>query len=180
MTYKCVRDITGRSCDLPVFVFIRQPANAFFDGTLILPEDLWNMILTIISATDIIVISDNDITGAVISGGDCREVLALANLALTEAVYYILLSLMKPMHGYGIMQNVEALSGGRVRLAAGTLYGAINTLLEKGWITALPGSGDSRKKEYRITDTGKKAVETEIIRLQELLENGRKIMGGDL
>ena len=104
----------------------------------------------------------------------------MANLALTEAVYYILLSLMKPMHGYGIMQNVEALSGGRVRLAAGTLYGAINTLLEKGWITALPGSGDSRKKEYRITDTGKKAVETEIIRLQELLENGRKIMGGDL
>ena len=50
--------------------------------------------------------------------------------ALTEAVYYILLSLMEPMHGYGIMQNVEQLSGGRVRLAPGTLYGAINTLLE--------------------------------------------------
>ena len=45
----------------------------------------------------------------------------MANLPLTEAGYYILLSLMEPMHGYGIMQNVEALSGGRVRLAAGTL-----------------------------------------------------------
>ena len=55
----------------------------------------------------------------------------MANQALTEAVYYILLSLTDPLHGYGIMQNVEKLSGGRVRLAAGTLYGAINTLLEK-------------------------------------------------
>ena len=44
--------------------------------------------------------------------------------ALTEGVYYILLSLMEPMHGYGIMQNVEQLSKGRVKLAPGTLYGA--------------------------------------------------------
>ena len=102
----------------------------------------------------------------------------MANLPLTEAVYYILLSLMEPMHGYGIMQNVEALSGGRVRLAAGTLYGAINTLLERGWITALPGARDSRKKEYQITDLGKEAVTAEITRLQELLKNGRQIMGG--
>ena len=102
----------------------------------------------------------------------------MANLPLTEAVYYILLSLMEPMHGYGIMQNVETLSVGRVRLAAGTLYGAINTLLERGWITALPGARDSRKKEYQITDLGKEAVAAEITRLQELLKNGRQIMGG--
>ena len=102
----------------------------------------------------------------------------MANLPLTEAVYYILLSLLEPMHGYGIMQNVETLSGGRVRLAAGTLYGAINTLLERGWITALPGARDSRKKEYQITDLGKEAVTAEITRLQELLKNGRQIMGG--
>ena len=67
--------------------------------------------------------------------------------ALTEAVYYILLSLATPRHGYGIMQETERMSSGRVRLAAGTLYGAINTLLEKGWITALEGEADSRKKE---------------------------------
>ena len=53
----------------------------------------------------------------------------MANSALTEAVYYILLSLTEPLHGYGIMQNVAQLSNGRVNLAAGTLYGAINTLL---------------------------------------------------
>ena len=102
----------------------------------------------------------------------------MSNTALTEAVYYILLSLMEPRHGYGIMQNVEVLSEGRIRLAAGTLYGAINTLLEKGWIMAMPGDKDSRKKEYLITDAGKKVVAAEIVRLKELLDNGSKILGG--
>lgn len=101
----------------------------------------------------------------------------MTNSALTEAVYYILLSLMQPMHGYGIMQNVEQLSGGRVKLAAGTLYGAINTLLERGWITALPGERDSRKKEYWITPPGREALCAELLRLEELLENGIRIMG---
>lgn len=101
----------------------------------------------------------------------------MTNYALTEAVYYILLSLMQPLHGYGIMQNVEHLSGGRVKLAAGTLYGAINTLLEKGWITALPGERDSRKKEYQITPPGRDALCAELLRLEELLENGIRIMG---
>ena len=48
----------------------------------------------------------------------------MGTTALTEAVFYILLSLDTPLHGYGIMQNVEHLSGGRVRLAAGTHSGA--------------------------------------------------------
>jgi DNA-binding PadR family transcriptional regulator len=97
--------------------------------------------------------------------------------ALTEAVFYILLSLMRPMHGYGIMQNVNDLSRGRVALGAGTLYGALNTLVEKGWI--IPSAGASeRKKEYAITPAGRRAVETELIRLRELLENGRQIIGG--
>ena len=100
----------------------------------------------------------------------------MPNPALTEAVYYILLSLITPRHGYGIIQNAEALSGGRVRLAAGTLYGAINTLLEKGWIRALPEEKDSRKKEYVITDHGRQALADEMNRLRELLENGLKIM----
>ena len=100
----------------------------------------------------------------------------MPNPALTEAVYYILLSLIIPRHGYGIIQNVEALSGGRVRLAAGTLYGAINTLLEKNWISALPGEKDSRKKEYIITGDGRQALSNELKRLQELLDNGNRIM----
>ena len=61
----------------------------------------------------------------------------MGTTALTEAVFYILLSLDRPLHGYGIMQNVEDLSGGRVRLAAGTLYGALSTLTERGWIASL-------------------------------------------
>lgn len=99
--------------------------------------------------------------------------------ALTEGVYYILLSLMKPLHGYGIMQNTEQLSGGRIRLAAGTLYGAITNLLDKGWIEALPGELDNRnKKEYLITNLGKAVLQDEIARLEELASNGRKIMNG--
>lgn len=100
----------------------------------------------------------------------------MSNATLTEAVYYILLSLVKPMHGYGIMQNVEQLSNGRVKLAAGTLYGAISTLLEKGWISALPGEKDSRKKEYQITAQGTQVLETELLRLQELIDNGKHIL----
>ncbi|MCM1988984.1 PadR family transcriptional regulator [Oceanirhabdus seepicola] len=100
------------------------------------------------------------------------------NIVLTEAVYYILLSLYEPLHGYGIMQNIEQLSNGRVKLAPGTLYGAISTLLDKNWIEALKEEKSSRKKEYVITDTGKEAVKIEISRLKELLLNGEKIIGG--
>lgn len=102
----------------------------------------------------------------------------MPNPALTEAVYYILLSLLEPLHGYGIIQNAEQLSGGRVRLAAGTLYGAINTLLEKGWIAAQENGADSRKKEYQITEAGRAALEAELRRLSELLENGKRLLGG--
>ena len=102
----------------------------------------------------------------------------MENIALTEAVFYILLSREKPLHGYGIMQNAEKLSNGRVKLAAGTLYGAINTLLEKGWITSVPGESGDRKKQYVITESGKSAVLAELSRLRELVENGEKLTGG--
>lgn len=103
----------------------------------------------------------------------------MAYMALTEAVYYILISLLQPMHGYGIMQNVEELSKGRVKLAAGTLYGALNTLLERGWIIELPSDYNTRKKEYLITDFGKRALELEYARLQELVANGKIFVEGD-
>ena len=105
--------------------------------------------------------------------------MGLETAALTEGVYYILLSLIQPMHGYGIMQNAESLSGGRVRLAAGTLYGAINTMLEKGWIRSLPGETDSRRKEYQITEAGRRILESEIVRLEELVKNGKTVLGGN-
>ena len=100
--------------------------------------------------------------------------------ALTEAVYYILLSLLQPLHGYGIMQNVDKLSRGRLKLAAGTLYGAISTMLEKGWITALDGAVDSRKKEYVITEAGQAVLRGEYRRLRELVDNGRALLEEDV
>jgi DNA-binding PadR family transcriptional regulator len=99
--------------------------------------------------------------------------------ALTEAVYYILLALHTPMHGYGIMQFVKEISSGRVNLGAGTLYGAINTMLSKDWIRAYGQDLESRKKEYEITELGRNVVLEELKRLEELIENGNKIVGGD-
>lgn len=100
--------------------------------------------------------------------------------ALTEAVFYILLSLYSPMHGYGIMQNIRELSIERVNLGAGTLYGAINTLLEKKWIRSVEGEKSSRKKEYEITDLGKSVIRGEIVRLEELIANSKRIVGGEI
>lgn len=101
------------------------------------------------------------------------------NIVLTEATYYILLSLYDPQHGYGIMQEVESLSRGRVHLAAGTLYGALNSMVEKGWITQLPVEDGSRKKDYQITALGLKILKEEIERLRELVTNGDAIVKGN-
>ncbi|MBR4067627.1 MAG: PadR family transcriptional regulator [Clostridia bacterium] len=98
-------------------------------------------------------------------------------LALTESTYYILLSLHTPQHGYGIMQQAEQMSGGRVRLAAGTLYGALNTLCDKGWIIQLPVVDGSRKKEYKLTEKGRQVLENELDRLRRLVANGEAVLG---
>ncbi len=100
--------------------------------------------------------------------------------ALTEAVYYILLSLLQPLHGYGIMQNVSQLSNNRVNLGSGTLYGAINTLIDKHWIQLDETSSDGRKKAYVITSIGKEVLEQELSRLEELINNGKQLIGGVL
>ena len=99
-------------------------------------------------------------------------------LALTESTYYILLSLYTPRHGYAIMQRTEELSRGRVRLAAGTLYGALSAMTEKGWIVQLAGESGSRKKEYQLTERGLSVLRAETERLRELADNGEMILGG--
>ena len=99
------------------------------------------------------------------------------SIALTESTYYILLSLYKPQHGYGIMQQTDELSGGRVRLAAGTLYGALNSMLDKGWIVQLPIEDGSRQKRYKLTDKGLTVLLGEIERLKELVKNGELVTG---
>jgi DNA-binding PadR family transcriptional regulator len=95
-------------------------------------------------------------------------------------MYYILISLIKPNHGYGIMQQVEEMTNGRVVLGPGTLYGALNTLLEKRWIEIFSQDDESRKKkEYLLTDSGKDVIKNEMSRLEELLINGKKVMNND-
>ena len=92
------------------------------------------------------------------------------DLPLTEAVYYILLALRN--HGYGITQEVQELTGGRVILGAGTLYGAIQTLQKKGWIDIYSVDMESRKKkEYVLTEQGREVFLAEKARLAELLKN---------
>ena len=95
---------------------------------------------------------------------------------LTEALFYILLAARRPVHGYGITQEVASLTGGRVNLGPGTLYGAINSLLDKGWIEPYSAEAGSRKKkEYRITSQGRAAFAAEMERLQELVSNGARM-----
>lgn len=96
------------------------------------------------------------------------------NTPLTEALFYILLSVRKPNHGYGIIQEVEEMTCGRVVLGAGTLYGAVQSLVKKGWIRIYSEDTVSRKKkEYLITEEGKAVFEKERQRLEELLTNAK-------
>lgn len=97
--------------------------------------------------------------------------------ALTEVTFFILLSLYSSNHGYGIMQFVEQETQGRLILGAGSLYGALNTLQEKGWIEPTD-DGKGRKKEYVITEIGKEIAETELERLKKLIHTAERIIGG--
>ncbi len=100
------------------------------------------------------------------------------NIPLTESLFYILLSVRKPNHGYGIIQEVEKLTEGRVVLGPGTLYGAIQTMTAKGWIRIFSQETDSRrKKEYIITDLGREIFAAERERLAELLRNAELMLG---
>jgi DNA-binding PadR family transcriptional regulator len=98
------------------------------------------------------------------------------NVPLTEALFYILLATRKPNHGYGIIQEISEMTQARVNLGPGTLYGAINSMLEKGWIELYSEDKQSRKKkEYLITQPGKEIFFSEAQRLKELVSNAKKM-----
>lgn len=99
-------------------------------------------------------------------------------IPLTETSFYVLISLLEPLHGYGIMQKVEKLSNGRILFGPGTLYGAINNLQSMGLI-ALYGAVTSsdRKKTYLITEEGRTLVTFEIERLNEMVKNAQMLIG---
>ncbi|MED3563983.1 PadR family transcriptional regulator [Bacillus xiapuensis] len=91
------------------------------------------------------------------------------HIPLTETVYYILLSLLEPAHGYLILHKVEELSGGQVRMAAGTLYGAIENLLKLKYIQPVP-SEDTRRKVYVITEKGKEILRLDLERMKHMIQ----------
>ena len=96
---------------------------------------------------------------------------------LTESLYYILLSVLTPNYGYGIMENISQITNGRIKMGAGTLYGAINILLNKKYIVLYKEEKEARKKkEYVITNEGKIVLANEIQRLEELVKNGKEKM----
>lgn len=96
------------------------------------------------------------------------------HLPLTESTYYILLTLTSELHGYGIMQKVDEISKGTVKLGPGTLYGVLRNLEKSGFIEEV--MDDKRKKNYIITDNGKSLLNMQHERLEILYQNSLKVV----
>ena len=97
-------------------------------------------------------------------------------LPLTESTYLILLSLLSERHGYGIMQYIEEVSGGRIKIGPGTLYGGLKSIMKKKWIEELGTEVKSRRRCYRLTEEGRALLEAEIERLEELTAIGKNAL----
>ncbi len=94
----------------------------------------------------------------------------METLPLTEPVLLILLSLAEqPRHGYSILQDVERMSAGRVKLSTGTLYGALRRLLEDRWIEQFEEDESPRgRRAYRLTSRGRRNLLLEVDRMKHL------------
>lgn len=93
---------------------------------------------------------------------------------MSESYFYILLCLSKGAnHGYGIMQMTEKLSSGNVTIGSGTMYGATNNMIKKGWIKEVMSTepGMERRRLYRLTEEGRNAFQDEVDRLKRMLAN---------
>lgn len=93
---------------------------------------------------------------------------------LTETTYYILLSLLEPAHGYIMMQKVEELSNQKVKIAAGTMYGAIENLLKQQLIQSTK-STDKRRKTYVITEKGIEVLRLDCERMKHIIQITEKL-----
>jgi len=94
-------------------------------------------------------------------------------LPLSESTYYILLALIEPMHGYGVMQKVENLSEGTVKIGPGTLYGAFQSLEKEALIVKV--SEEERRKIYTLTDRGREVLKEQARRLAIMARNGSTV-----
>lgn len=101
----------------------------------------------------------------------------LKQVPLTETTYLILLALIEPLHGYGIMQKVEAMSNNRVKMGPGTLYGGLSSLVDKKMIRRVEIDIDEdRKKLYELTNYGMDILKNEYLRLKQLVDIGKRIL----
>lgn len=92
----------------------------------------------------------------------------------TPAVLHILLVLADgPLHGYGIKQEVERRAEGALHLGPGTLYEAIYRLSQQEWIEEVEGDGVERRRVYRLTPEGRRALRTELRRLEAIVVDAR-------
>lgn len=97
---------------------------------------------------------------------------------LTEQMYYILLALHAPRHGYAVMQYVQRLTEGRVQLGAGTLYTLLNRFEKDGYIALFDQGGG--RNVYELTETGRTLFEKERARLKLVLQDSEQVLGGEL
>lgn len=89
---------------------------------------------------------------------------------MTEAMYYVLLALSKPAHGYQLMTDIREISGGRLEMGPGTLYGVLTRLLKENLLKIK--QDDGRRKTYELTEQGKASLKAEYQRLKRMLEDG--------
>ncbi|MFC7680168.1 PadR family transcriptional regulator [Paenibacillus sp. GCM10028914] len=89
---------------------------------------------------------------------------------MTEAMYYVLLALMHPNHGYQLMHAITEVSNGRLKMGPGTLYGVLSRMQKDGLI--LLAEDDGRRKTYQITPDGEQALRIEYARLKSMIQDG--------
>ena len=94
-------------------------------------------------------------------------------LPLTESTAYILLALSEPLHGYGVMQKVEIISEGTVKVGPGTLYGAFTTLEQENLIVKAGEQG--RRKSYALTAKGQGVLREHLRRLEIQVRSGKQV-----
>ena len=92
---------------------------------------------------------------------------------MTETGFYILLCLQQPMHGYGIVQQVEQLTDGEIRLSPGTMYGTLSKM-EKDRIISFVRE-EEKRKIYCITELGREVLQMEMRRIERLFHNVKEV-----
>ena len=93
---------------------------------------------------------------------------------MTETAFYILLCLQTPNHGYGVVQRVEEMTGGEIRLAPGTMYGSLSKLERDGLIRFV--REEDKRTIYESTQTGREVLQLELKRIERLYKNAKEAL----